>query len=695
MTAPPTPGDNRWTDEPLSDHSADELGRSPFIETVASRIDRATVADASTVFGLVGEWGSGKSSVIARVKLSLAEDWVVADFTPWSSGDAAAMSIEFVSTLATALDVEPAGEGRAKFARYAGFAAPLLGVVPLAGAVVADTASKVLSEIASRPPWHQQFEELSRLVKDHGKRVLIVIDDVDRLGADELTNLLRIVRLLGRFQGVHYLMAYDQSTVEGLLAASGVAGRATSFMEKIVQYPFEVPPIPRANAMRLVQALMADLVQVTGTRLDEVGLLRQSELIEVLASMITTPRTYGRYRSQLLAFADHVRQAELDLFDYAAVTWLRLEAHEVWRLLPKWRSELNTGSRTTGLLQRDKISTEEWKQRLRDVAGDADPLDLLRVLDLMFPGVSSNSISNFYAHPRSVSEDTFIGRYLLLALPEDDVSDALIAEALNDINSLRESSSTNSLGQLIDGPEPLASLAVSRAMDQRRPVTTASRPLIDFLIERVQAPRSGGEPAVGPSSLLRPWLARELAMGIEEAVITPSETLAKIGHAESFSYVSQFSSVLGGDNTRARRTLQGFADYWAAAIKERPQELIEDGSLLTGAVALVNYAGGSDRIAEALDPLASDSEAYIRLATAFVRFRRWVGSNSVTYEMTFEATEFRTVVSSETRGRYADGLAAQKQHIPYVTDDLDEPEVEDVQLREFVIDSLRALDGGN
>lgn len=474
------------------------------------RIDLAAADDPSTVFGLVGEWGSGKTSVIEQVRTELSADWVVADFTPWSSGDASAMSFEFVATLADALGVAASGEARAKFARYAGFVAPFLNAIPVAGSGASAAASEFLSALASRPPWHRQFEELSETVADAGLRVLIVIDDVDRLGGAELMNLLRVVRLLGRFRGVHYLIAYDQSTIEELLEGSGSVGRATSFMEKIVQYPFEVPPISRAAALRLVHQVIAQLLEAAGSQLDDIGLYRENELAQVLAGMIRTPRTLGRFASQLFAFAPHVRDAELDPRDYVAITWLRLEAHGVWTQMPRWRSELNTGTRHTGLLKTEEITLEEWLGRISRAQPASDPSEAAQILELMFPGLSLTEVSSYYQHPRSIAEEAYFGRYLLLALPEDDVSDELIAEVIDDLVAHGESPRMAELSALIDGADDTANLAISRAFQHRRNATTSSRALVDFLFNRVVSCGSG---ASGPGS---PRIANQPMVGTRD-----------------------------------------------------------------------------------------------------------------------------------------------------------------------------------
>jgi len=679
-----------WSDDPLSATPEDDLGRGPFIASVAAQIDLVGARDSSTVFGLVGEWGSGKTTILKGVRNLLASDWIVADFTPWSSGDAAAMPLEFVATLADALEVTAAGESRAKFARYAGLVSPLLAAIPVIGSGFSGLASGAFEALSNRPPWHKQFEELSEVIAAVGARVLIVIDDLDRLGSSELLNVLRIVRLLGRFRGVHYLIAYDQETIEALIRTSESAGRPTSFMEKIVQHPFEVPPISRASALRLTHGLISKLLAAANVRLDEVGLQREAELARVLAQQIRTPRTLARFSAQLLAFATHVRGAELDALDYIGVTWLRLQAHSVWAQLLRWRPELFSGTRSSGLLTSEKISLDQWLDRINTLDPSLDALDVASILDSLYPGISIEGVSSFYAHPNSLADEAYSGRYFLLALPEDDVSDELIREALESLISGTSGQRTQEFGTLLDGNEDLANLAISRAWSVRRGSPTTSRELIDFLLARsiVQSveERFPGSPAVS----ITPWLAREIALGVEAGYVGPEEIISRIGEAEATIVVMHFSNVLR-DRDRAKSLAAGFADYWIEMLTS--SGFLSQGAAdrLGQAVDVISFAYGSERIEGVFDDAIRTFDDYLDLAFTFVKFVRWVGS-SVSYEVTFNEGAFVAIVSEHIRRAFAGQVESSRRGVPYEKDDLPSASLTEEQMREFVLDALVAAD---
>lgn len=88
----------------------------------------------------------------------------------------------------------------------------------------------------------KKLEEL--LKKDRFQRV-VFIDDLDRLPADELQEMFRVIKSVANFPNVVYVLAYDQEVVSTGLDKFH-PGRGELFLEKIVQMPVALPvPTPQ------------------------------------------------------------------------------------------------------------------------------------------------------------------------------------------------------------------------------------------------------------------------------------------------------------------------------------------------------------------------------------------------------------------------------------------------------------------
>ena len=238
-----------WRDDPIKTVEEDRLRRAPVAQRAAQLIAENHSAESSVVYGLEGPWGSGKSSVIALLTsyLTGAEGsrWKVVTFTPWATTGTEGLLSEFFAALATVAPKKKGDKVRDLMASYADIARPIASLVPVAGAALVE-ASKTLEHRLVKP-WNMAFDEIAEALRELDTPVLVVVDDIDRLQPSELLDLLKVVRLLGRFPGVDFLLAYDEQTlVETLQSpARGTASkaRARAFMEKIVQYPLTIPPL--------------------------------------------------------------------------------------------------------------------------------------------------------------------------------------------------------------------------------------------------------------------------------------------------------------------------------------------------------------------------------------------------------------------------------------------------------------------
>ena len=168
------------------------------------------------------------------------------------------------------------------------------------------------------------LQEGVREVEEAGNPILVVVDDIDRLHVDELLALLKVVRLLGRFDGIQYLLAYDDETLFRTLSASSIVGEgndgsAARFVEKIVQYPLVVPPLlPYQQLSRLADGLRLDS-RVTDDGSGE----RIAALASSFATLLRTPRAVDRYLAQLRHHLPLVPVEEIDDEDVQILTLLR------------------------------------------------------------------------------------------------------------------------------------------------------------------------------------------------------------------------------------------------------------------------------------------------------------------------------------------------------------------------------------
>ena len=427
-----------WRDEPV-DATADTLGRQEVSANMAVQVRTLHSWDSSVVFGLTGPWGSGKSSMINMVIDELSkpvqdqQPWAISRFTPWSAGDSEALIREFY--LAVAEHLPSTGEARKKLLTLAVVASPLLKSIPIAGGGLADISKDLFSKGLAEKPWQVVFDEACEALQRERRPLLIVADDVDRLHTDELMVLLKVVRLLGRFPGVFYLLAYDEETLLGNLRQAGVGGpdtdRARQFMEKIVQYQLPVPSLTEQQILeRLDEELVAALNDGDRQVPDE-QYARLSSLSEALEAQLTTPRAIGRFVAHVRMHLALLPVGEVNDVDLILLTLIRVQFPDLYRALPSWSRELTGGVKTRSYLAsfgKDRPQPE-WEKLMGTVA-ERHREDAREVMEELFPVMGRRFVS--HARAQGISDADYFARYFAQGIPEDDVSDAQLERLLDD-----------------------------------------------------------------------------------------------------------------------------------------------------------------------------------------------------------------------------------------------------------------------
>lgn len=430
----PTP----WTDAPITGKSEDEFGRADYAVHAARLIANSHTWEDSIVFGLTGPWGSGKSSMLAMISEEIEAthpSWRVARFTPWATGDIAGLLGDFYLSLSQALPPRRAKQIRNALGTLAQVSAPAANTIPWIGGAAASATSAVGKALRTQPPWDAAFRTAADELKKLNMPILLAADDIDRLQTEELLALLKVVRLLGRFPGVHYLLAYDERTLFQTLSGANLVGEdhdaAGLFMEKIVQYPLVVPPLLSTQLLaRLDAGLDAALADAGRPQLTS-G--RLSRLIDVYRSQLGTPRAIDRYLAQLRHHLPLVESEEIDDEDVIVLTLLRTAFPALYQQLPRWRDRLlsgHTGEAKPGPtgVQYEPFDIEPLLMTVtRNSQHDARTL-----LTDLFPKLQPGGLS-YASSDRRISNSQYFDRYFAMGIPSHDVSDLEVSEATADV----------------------------------------------------------------------------------------------------------------------------------------------------------------------------------------------------------------------------------------------------------------------
>jgi len=414
-----------FADNPISTASEDLLQRSKFVERIVREID---MIDASQgyVMAVMGQWGSGKTSVLNLVKERLSNSGsMLVEYNPWLLSGVE----ELVDGLFREINAKLNKKGvkyRAaidKIIDYGEMLTPLTSV-PVVGAWANGvlTPFQVMAKHRNLRTTSvvEQKEQVAEALTNIDSSIVVIVDDIDRLDKVEVREIFKLVRLTANFPNVIYLLSFDRIRVENALTEDGVPGRA--YLEKIVQNGFEIPLIPRKVLTREVaQALDFALEQVK-VRLDRE--VWDNTLLSIVVPAIKNMRDVRRLamavRSTVAALTDSV-----EVSDIVALESMRLFLPDAfWYLvahrLPEGNSKINI----------DEIRSKEEKeinisQALSNVPQDEAIIDAFLRITLPTssyyePGMFSAEIGrpDEYLRKRRVAYSEVMKVYLEQVLPD-------------------------------------------------------------------------------------------------------------------------------------------------------------------------------------------------------------------------------------------------------------------------------------
>lgn len=327
----------RSVHDPIQDYDEDKLGRGEFARLLASAL-AFTPESNSIVSAVYGEYGSGKTSVINLCLKALKEqhdELVVVSFEPWPYSTTGDLYLRFFECLGSALEEDASLRGiTTQMVRYGRLAQPIGAIIDLLGGSGAGSALGKLASVATAraendrrkgDPDYLKSQIESRILRS-GKRVVIVIDDLDRLSSEEIRDVFRLVKAVADFPNTRYLLAFDFDTAtDALSKVQGTNG--AKYLEKIVQVPFRLPEPAVGQLMNFV----VDGVEKLALNTERIGDDEQETLRDDLDFLkyLGFDALWGNIR-QVNRFLDALRltlpgvAGEVRLRDFLALEALRV-----------------------------------------------------------------------------------------------------------------------------------------------------------------------------------------------------------------------------------------------------------------------------------------------------------------------------------------------------------------------------------
>ena len=330
----------------------------------------------------------------------------------------------------------------------------------------------------------KQRNDVMDAMRQAERKIVVLIDDVDRLTGQELTTVLKLVGRVGRLPNISYVLSYDEMTILDVLSNTDVGGqdrhRALSYLDKIVQLRLDLPPVATYRIMAMVnhsieQLAVAHKVSFDGTDAGRIA----SVYVNCLEPSFTEPRHVKRLFAQVDAFYDLVA-GEVDFVDFLLVTFLRVFYPAVHREVLDSKGEL-TGTKVELSPISDDERIEQWVKKLEtDLGLDERSVErVMGILGLLFRRLQRHgaNTAGFPQPARSVGTEEYFDRYMYFAIPPDDFADSHVLAALSEVIAGAPGKAARAL---LDALDDAADAIVEKLMRFEPSDSWAARLLLPF-----------------------------------------------------------------------------------------------------------------------------------------------------------------------------------------------------------------------
>lgn len=440
---------NYNSDKAIESLEQDLLGRVTFSKQLVEAIYKYDGKDG-LVLGVFGKWGTGKTSILNMVVneincLSDNDDDspIIVNFSPWNYTDKDNLISLFFRVLKNRLDMDKYEETRKKIGKaltdYSD-ALDALALVPMVGsglATILKTIAKAQgAELSKDVDIDTTKENLETVLGDTNQKIVVIIDDIDRLTNTQIRDIFQLVKQVGNFPNIIYVLSMDREVVcRALESVHNIDG--AKYLEKIVQIPFEIPALLKPRLRELFLTKLENTIKA----ISDNPKIDQSYWSEVFTNCIEpyieTLRDVNRVINTF-QFRYKILYAETAFEDMVALTTIEVLEPQLYQWIGRNKDLLcSTYSHSFSALFRDKSDYRtSIYEELKKLGINTDIG--IKFLSTLFPVFANDIDERDYRYTESniretmrVAQEERFDSYFMFDLREIPVTRYVINDCIN------------------------------------------------------------------------------------------------------------------------------------------------------------------------------------------------------------------------------------------------------------------------
>jgi len=405
-------------DTAITHKDQDIFNYYPFAQKVQRIIQGYANNPSPLTIGIYGKWGMGKTSMLQLIEkhielfdnkeLSTAKKYIKFHYNPWLYQSKEEMLFDFFDTLSLKVtyakddQLKKAGAFILKYSRY------LKAVKLSVSGGIPNTANAGLSvepyeilkalgeDLQGAPKGLSEIKkEIDLSLARSDKKIIIFIDDVDRLDRDEMFTLFKLIKIGADFSNLVFVICMDDHQVAQAIQSryGNELNAGKAFLEKIINVPLQLPLIEKDDLHLFLKKKIDPILKQ--------GKIKDTHLNELYKSLesiqFDTPREIVRILNSFAVSFFAIGQ-EVHIHDLFWIEYLKIKHQNVYQELRDYTNQLNDYHKLNPRITLNdtyNIDQKEEPTGIRKTITETYP-KVLPIIDMLFP-TEKQAYPNLYS----------------------------------------------------------------------------------------------------------------------------------------------------------------------------------------------------------------------------------------------------------------------------------------------------------
>ena len=303
-------------EEAIKNENEDLLDLSLFTDSIRDNLLHCN-PKKTFVTSLIGKWGCGKTSIInlLRLKINNSDTCLMDTFSPWKYDNKISLFKGFYNYIFKLIG---------KNYGYVNYKSMIKKYEKVIFNMIEKTTSISLPSIFEEDD-EQELEiikkQINDIIKYNDKKIIIVIDDIDRLGKEEILFTFKMVKNIFDFDNIVYILSYDETRIKKIFEQELKID--SDYLNKIVQDKVYVPIIEKEKIIDIGTKCLYNLLDIYNVEIADKN--HFDKIISMIFSNFEDLREVIRFINSISTSINFLCILKLDISDYLVLEFIKFK----------------------------------------------------------------------------------------------------------------------------------------------------------------------------------------------------------------------------------------------------------------------------------------------------------------------------------------------------------------------------------